>query len=493
MVRRVLGWMSHMSDTTRARALTGLALALAWTSPAWCPARAFAAAAAGAAQAPSSSTGAVPAMTLDQALAYARAHQPSLQVALARVQAAAADTRVARAQWRPAFGATVQAFEGTANNSTASYLGVPEVDVPRIGGTPADTSRSWKPSTSTFAAVGGGQEVFDFGRIAAQAAVADVAYETERHRADAERLRVDLLVRDAYYGVHGARAVLRAAEDAYQRALVHRDMAAAGVKSGLHAPIELTRAEADLTRFDVGRVRAQGSLDNARAVFAAAVGADALMLDAAGEADLLQPAPPPEVGMQQALERDPTLDEARSRIRGSEAVSRAIAAEMRPDLSLTATLSGRDGTAAPSASGAAAASDFNRYWPDIPNWDAGLVLRVPLYDPVVSARRDAAAARIQTAQADLAALTQEERAAVQRAYVALQVTRAALVSLARAVDAAHANYAQAEARFKAGLGTSLELADAEAVRTDAEIQLAIGQFDALRARAVLARLTAEGL
>ena len=171
------------------------------------------------------------------------------------MEAAAADARVPRAQWLPAFGATVQAFAGTVNNSTASYLGVPEVDLPRIGGTPAGASKSWKPSTSTLAAIGGGQEVFDFGRIAAQSAVADVAYETERHRADAERLRVDLLVRETYYGVHGARAILSAAEDAYQRAGIHRDMAAAGVKSGLQAPIELTRAEADLTRFDVGRVR----------------------------------------------------------------------------------------------------------------------------------------------------------------------------------------------------------------------------------------------
>jgi outer membrane protein TolC len=66
-----------------------------------------------------------------------------------------------------------------------------------------------------------------------------------------------------------------------------------------------------------------------------------------------------------------------------------------------------------------------------------------------------------------------------------------VVGLARAVEAAQANYAQAEARFKAGLGTSLELADAEAVRTDAEIQLAVGRYDALRARAFLARLFAE--
>ena len=73
--------------------------------------------------------------------------------------------------------------------------------------------------------------------------------------------------------------------------------------------------------------------------------------------------------------------------------------------------------------------------------------------------------------------------------MALQVNQAALVSLGRAVDAAHANYAQAEARFKAGLGTSLELADAEAVRTDAEIQLAVGEFEARRARAALTRFS----
>jgi len=88
-------------------------------------------------------------------------------------------------------------------------------------------------------------------------------------------------------------------------------------------------------------------------------------------------------------------------------------------------------------------------------------------------------------------LAQQETSAVQQAYVAVHVAQAALVGLERAVDAARANYAQAEARFKAGLGTSLELADAEAVRTDVEIQLAVGRYDALRARAVLARLMAE--
>jgi hypothetical protein len=43
------------------------------------------------------------------------------------------------------------------------------------------------------------------------------------------------------------------------------------------------------------------------------------------------------------------------------------------------------------------------------------------------------------------------------------------------------------------MGNAVELADAENVRTDAEIQLAIGQFDLERDRAAFGRAIAEGL
>jgi outer membrane protein len=427
-------------------------------------------------------------MTLPEALAYARVHQPSLRDALARVAAAAADTRVPRAQWLPAFGATAQAIEGTTNNSTAAYLGVPEVDLPRIGGTPTKSTGTFRPSTSTLAAIGGNQEVFDFGRIAAQSAVADVSYQAEKHRADAERLRIDLVVKDAFFGVQGARAVLEASEGAFARAQVHRDMAAAEVKTGLHAPIELTRAEADLTRFDVARVRAAGGLASAQSVFAAAVGVPDLTLDASGDAPPEPPLPSLDQGLRMAAQRDPLLLGAQARAQAADALTRAIGAELRPDVSLTGTFSGRGGTATPS--GGPVSPDYGPL-PTIANWDVGLILRWPLYDPIVAARRDAAAARADAARADIAVLSQQETAAVQQVYVTAQVAQVALVALRRSVDAARANYAQADARFKAGLGTSLELADAEAVRTDAEIQLAVGEYDIQRARAALARLLAE--
>ena len=428
------------------------------------------------------------AMSLPEALAYARAHQPSLRAALARVAAAAAETRISRAQWQPSFGATAQAFEGTTNNTTGEYVGASKLDLPRIGGTKTDDLAHWSPSASTLVAVGGTQELFDFGRIAAQAAVADAAHESERHRADAERLRVDLLVREAFYGVQGAHDVARAARDALERARIHRDMAAASVKSGLHAPIELTRAEADLARFDVGQRRAAGGERTAETVFAAAVGVDDALLDAAGPPEATAPPPNVDAAVARAVEREPARPAARARLGGAVSAARAIGAELRPDLVLTGTFSGRIGTATPSGG---PVDDKYGPLPSVPNWDVGLVLRWPLWDAVVSARREAAARRADVARADLATLSRQAVAAVQAAYVDLEIAQATLGSLARAVDAALANGAQADARFKAGLGTSLELADAEALRTDAEIQLAIGRFDVLRARAVLVRLLAE--
>jgi outer membrane protein TolC len=75
----------------------------------------------------------------------------------------------------------------------------------------------------------------------------------------------------------------------------------------------------------------------------------------------------------------------------------------------------------------------------------------------------------------------------------LKVAVAALPGLRASVQASRANYAQAEARFGAGLGTSVELADAESVRTAAEIEFALAEFDVARARAALGRAIAEGL
>jgi len=129
----------------------------------------------------------------------------------------------------------------------------------------------------------------------------------------------------------------------------------------------------------------------------------------------------------------------------------------------------------------------------VPNWDVGLVLSWPLYDGVVSARRAASGVQEGVRREEVEVSRAALNARVEQSFVTAEVARASLPGLQRAVVAAVANEAQADARFKAGLGTSVELADAEALRVDAEIGLAIGRFQAARTRAAFGRAIAEGL
>src|SRR5258708_289188 len=84
------------------------------------------------------------------------------------------------------------------------------------------------------------------------AAATDAPVDVEKQRALFSDLDVAFDVEEAYFAVFASKSIVSASEDAYQRALVHRDLAKAGVGAGLRPPIELTRAEADLSRFDIG-------------------------------------------------------------------------------------------------------------------------------------------------------------------------------------------------------------------------------------------------
>jgi outer membrane protein len=432
----------------------------------------------------------VPSMTLDQAVAYARAHQPQIRSALARVSAQRAAADVPRAQWLPTIGVTAQLFGMTANNTTGTYVGTGTFDLPRIGGTKSVAVGSWEPRAATIVGGGANQEVFDFGRIAAEAAAADARVAVEEERVRAATLDTVFNVQEAYFAVFAAKAIVKASDDAYDRAKSHRDYAKANVSAGLRPPIELTRAEADLARFDTGRMRARGGLLTAQAVLAAAIGSDAPAIDAAGAPSAPADLPAVDEAIRLASARDPRLLEALARVRAEEARTKALAAAGRPDLSLTATISGRAGGAQPSGTGVPA--DGDGFVPNVPNWDAGIVFSWPLFDATVDARVSASKAEQEARRADLDLVRHDQAAAVRQSYVAVQIARDELPALARGVEAAHANYEQADARFKSGLATSVELADAEAIRTESEIQLALGNFQLARARAAFGRTIAEG-
>jgi len=429
-------------------------------------------------------------MTLREAIAYARDHQPSVQAARARVAVALEQAQLPRAAFDPkvAIGGTL--LVGTNNNTTASYGGPIGLFVPRIGGTPANATPTWKPYPSTLAGIGVYKEVYDFGRLSAQATALDLFARAAEEDAQLADLDLTLYVEESFYAVAGAHAVLTASDAAVQRSTAHRDLARAVVDAKLRPPIELTRAEADLARFEVDRVRARGALTSAQAVLAAAIGAPDPAIDA-GADDIAYPTfPTLDTAVRDLDAREPSLRAANAVLRGQHALTESIEAELRPDISFVAGLTGRAGGAPVSTNPTPAGGGWA---PDVPNWDAMVMLTWPIFDRTVGVRAETSRRLEHVRAAELDAERERLRGRAAQVYVDIQVASSALPALERSRDAARANQDQADQRFKSGLASSVEVADSEALLTDAEIQLAIGRFQLARARARLARVIAEGV
>lgn len=431
-------------------------------------------------------------MTLDDALAYARAHQPSLAAARARLAAAGAEVQVAKAAWLPSVGALAELVGATTNNSTTTVISDGAVTLPRIGATPIGSSLDWTPHASTLLAVGLRQQVYDFGRISALKAAAQALEAIERERARGAGLDVEYAVVSAYYAVLGARGVLDVAEAARRRAQVDSDFITQAVRSGMRPPIDLTRASAELERAEVGRLRARAGLRIARSVLAAAIGSPCPEIDATPTATPTATAragpATAEATADLALSMSPLVRALMAAVRAQEAQTNVQRSLLRPSLFLSAAFSARAGGAAPSSGPV----PYGEGWlPIVPNYDVGLVLSWPVWDPVVWARKRASQAQEAVARANLESARLAVAHQAVEARQQLLVAEESIPALERAEAAARANHEQAQTRLRAGLGTITELADAEAVLLDAQLALVAGRYQLLVARAALARLLAE--
>lgn len=426
-------------------------------------------------------------VTLEEAVRIALTQQPRIAAARSRFEAAKRDADVPGAEWLPRIAAMAQLVGGTANNSTTTILGTGGIDLPRIGGTRVTDSPDMQPYASTVVAIGLRQELYDFGRIAAAKAAATLQADVEKHRLANTELDVSYGVAEAYYAVLAATAIEEASRAAYDRAVQHRDFARANVTSGLRPPIELTRAEADVARYDASTTRATGSLHIARSVLALAMGVDDAEIGASARPSPAEPLPKL-AELAGRADNTPLVAEGRARVEANRAETKRLEAQNRPNLLGTASVSGRAGGATPSAG---PVPDGNGWLPLVPNYDAGVLLTWPILDPMWGRRADASRAREQAAKAELENVRRNQRQLVSSAWQEAKVTTEALAALQRGADAGKANYDQADHRFHVGLGTSTELADAQALRTEADIQLAIGRFQAARARAALDRAIGE--
>jgi outer membrane protein len=316
------------------------------------------------------------------------------------------------------------------------------------------------------------QLVTDFGRTSALVG-------TERSLADAQKdlttltgARIHLNVRAAYFQVLGAEAVLRAAREAHaNRQLIVRQISALA-QSQLRSTLDVSFANVLESQAQLAVFQAESSVQQQRVHLATAMG-QSQPITAALVDEALPAALPPDPAslVLQANARRADLGAATSR---QQAALHFADAERRlryPTLNVLA---------------AAGQIPFHDHTLDGNYAAAGFNLNIPVFNGgLFSARRNEAALEASARTKDVDAIKLEVDEQVQNQwYQANEAFRSLDVS-ARLVAQSGEALRLAQARYQAGLGSIVELNEAQLSETSAEITAASANYTYLTRRAQL--------
>jgi outer membrane protein TolC len=196
------------------------------------------------------------------------------------------------------------------------------------------------------------------------------------------------------------------------------------------------------------------------------------------------------VGAQPAsATKHPLVRDAEAAVRSAQSRKRAVALQYLPRLDLFAALwvrgSGLSSGTLPPSPGAGIV-------PDTPNWLAGLCVTWPALEMVtVRARALVEAAQVKVADARRREITQAVISQLDGARVILEAARREAANTPIALSAARTAEAQATARYRAGLATVVEVAEAQRLLAQAEIDDAVARLGVRRAELLLARAVGD--
>ncbi len=184
-------------------------------------------------------------LTLDEAVASARARYPSLEAARAKAAAARAGVGLARTAYRPRADLVLQENRATRNN--ISGLVFPQQVLPQVSG-PALSKDSSETRWGSAAGALLTWEPFDLGLRGARVTQAqDEASQAERS-AEVTELDVAYFAADAFLGAVAAREAVSAARANVERMEVFARSVRTLAANQLRAGADASRADAELAR-----------------------------------------------------------------------------------------------------------------------------------------------------------------------------------------------------------------------------------------------------
>ena len=407
-------------------------------------------------------------LTLDQALATARTGQPQLQAAAAQTAAAAARTDEAHAALLPQVSGN-----GSYQRATANFVSRPGA-LPRQLST-AGGSESFDSLGFYNFGVNANYLLYDFGQTRNRWRSAAANLDAQRAGERTTGSQVLFAVRTTFFQARAAKELVGVAAETLANQQKHLEQTEGFVEVGTQPPIALAQAKTAVANAQVQQINAENGYETAKAQLNQAMG-----VEATTDYDVADETAPPIAGEDGSP--DTLFDEA-LRVRPEIA---ALADQVKAaELTVEATR----GATWPSLGVSSGVTDAGGQLPGLTwNWNAALQLSVPIFTG------GSTRAQVAEGQANLAvvrAQLQTERLAVrldvEQARLAVRAAKGTLVASGDALENAREQLHLAEGRYETGVGSIIELGDAQVALTAAAQQKVQAEYGLAQARAQLVK------
>lgn len=365
-----------------------------------------------------------------------------------------------------------------AARAQAAQVGVARAGwLPTLSGSAGTTRFDYQNSAYTrdSAAITLSWLLYDFGQRSASVESAQQLLGAAAATQDVTVQTLFLNALQAYYAAQATRAAVASALQAERSAQESFQAAAARYQVGVATPADRLQAQTALSQATLNRIKVEGEARNALGTLANALGFAAQQRIVL--ADL--PAVPATAAFQKEVDgliaeaqaRRPDLRAAEAQLKAAEASVELARAQGRPTISLGAGPTWQESAGVTQQGGS-----------------IGLTLNVPIFsgfETTYRVRSAAAQAEVRAAQRDR--LRSQVALDVWKAYQSLTTATQSLQTTADLVASAEQSERVALGRYKAGVGTILDVLSAQAALASARLQRIQAQLDWNVYRATLAQ------
>lgn len=392
-------------------------------------------------------------LTLPRAIEIAMQQQPNIRAANASIEASRGRVDQARVARRPSVSVFGNVGTGSRNNMF------------------------FDPAIRTGLGANANWRIYDFGQTRANIRAAEANAEAVEASIGTTNLDIESTVSITFLEAVARLRLISVAEATVTSEDLHLDQARRFVAAQAKDPIEVVQAQARAANARSVLAQAQANAAVALANLRSAIGwvdpSVTFVVDQSWPTPPVEEPAPLVTLVEGARKNRPELVQLEKQVLAAEASVTAAEAQRRPVLSAQANSGWDLGTG---------------YWDADPTWNASLTLSWQLYDGGASA----AAQRI--ARANLAGVLANRDTLLVSLNSQLDAARSRIVAnrsnvtaSTEAVTAARAQLRLAEARYSQGLGSQIELADAQFAVTSAEGNLIQAEWQLADAWAQLRR------